>query len=728
MKEQHCFTKQSNGSESSEPASSYNIQMRHDDPNLDSIRQTFEHYNLVLRRSVLSALVKPRQPLELDDLAEKAISVMVNPPMIDRRLRDVPSVSRKVLAIMAITRNYRWPIGDLLQVLVTLGHHEGLSPIQTLLEAGLLYPDLNLGQSFNTFDELATSAESLRRQVFTVPEIASRAIREPMDLPVLGEEHPSWNGQSSDGLEWMLRLSVAVQMVMESPVRQTQAGVLFKRDALRLKSHVLLKAAPDDSRIELPDHGTLALAWAAALGWIESSEEQLIYRKAVVPPESRWDLLTQLLRGLLKIEIWDPVTGHQSTEDTGSTLASMTTIVILLLGQADRRWVSASELAEWIWGNHPHWQGHLSRETQKTRGASWIEPLVLGVLYPLGLVDVAREDDKRFRISAFGRYLVLSEPKPEEPSVIAQALLVQPNAEVLAFRQCLTPPLIAKLTRIATWKRLGAACTLELNAEQMYRGLESGLTLAGVLQTLNQHGTKPVPATVSDLLQRWTNKRERLSVYPSATLVEFLSAADLDQAISRGLVALRVSDRIGICSDGADPDFKQLRLLGNRDYDLKPSKCVQVEPDGITLRVDTAQADLLLETEITRIAELRVEQSGSYRQFEVTPPKLCSALAGGWNLAEIETWFFNRTGHEMPASSKLFAIASSMNPIEAQRRIVLELPSEALTNGIVQWPVSSEHIADRLGPTMLAVDDDKLDVLRQVLGTIGLSITEVQGS
>ena len=37
------------------------------------------------------------------------------------------------------------------------------------------------------------------------------------------------------------------------------------------------------------------------------------------------------------------------------------------------------------------------------------------------------------------------------------------------------------LTRFAKWKGFGAACTLELTAEQTYRGLESGLTLAGMV-------------------------------------------------------------------------------------------------------------------------------------------------------------------------------------------------------------------------------------------------------
>src|SRR6185369_15162163 len=103
----------------------------------------------------------------------------------------------------------------------------------------------------------------------------------------------------------------------------------------------------------------------------------------------------------------------------------------------------------------------------------------------------------------------------------------QPNAEVIAYRQELTPAVVAALTRFAKWKGFGAACTLELTAEHTYRGLESGLTLAEIVQTLNRHGSRPVPPAVADLLQRWANKRERIVVYSAATLVEFATTADL---------------------------------------------------------------------------------------------------------------------------------------------------------------------------------------------------------
>ena len=72
----------------------------------------------------------------------------------------------------------------------------------------------------------------------------------------------------------------------------------------------------------------------------------------------------------------------------------------------------------------------------------------------------------------------------------------QPNLEVIAYRQGLTTSLILKLTRFATWKSLGAACTLQLEPETVYRALEAGQTFETIRLTLEQHGTRAVPPAV----------------------------------------------------------------------------------------------------------------------------------------------------------------------------------------------------------------------------------------
>ena len=53
-------------------------------------------------------------------------------------------------------------------------------------------------------------------------------------------------------------------------------------------------------------------------------------------------------------------------------------------------------------------------------------------------------------------------------------LLIQPNLEIMAFRQGLDPSIIAKLSMFGLWKAFGPACVLQLTPDSVYRALELG--------------------------------------------------------------------------------------------------------------------------------------------------------------------------------------------------------------------------------------------------------------
>src|SRR5581483_6812346 len=126
------------------------------------------------------------------------------------------------------------------------------------------------------------------------------------------------------------------------------------------------------------------------------------------------------------------------------------------------------------------------------------------------------------------RWLLGLSPAPPTETAFPRTLLVQPNLEIVAYRQGLTPALLDLLARVATFQSLGSVCTLQLGPESVYRALESGLTFETILQTLEQHGTRPTPPAVVDSLRTWSNKRDRITVYPSAALLEFATKEDLD--------------------------------------------------------------------------------------------------------------------------------------------------------------------------------------------------------
>lgn len=696
---------------------------------MERARQALDGYSETLRRAVAGTLLKPRNPIPIEELTERILATLGNPPVVDRRIADRTAPGRALLAILGQSRQPVWKVGHLLTMLAALGSTEGFAPIQSLLDAGLLFPVREfVGSPLNGFQQWLGQEPYPNAEVFTLPGVAARAKDEPLGLPNLASpEGPSKSDtpRIADGLEWPLRLAAVGQLVADGAMRTTQLRALFKRDLQRLQTHELLAAAPADHLVVLPDIGVLTLFWALGAEQLAIIEGELTLPKAARTATNRplTDELVVLIAGLSSIEAWDPLLGYRLIEGQLSAVPSAAVLLLLLLAKAEPgQWCESAPLAAWLWEHHPSWQNGLSPEALQLRGTPWVESLLFGVFYPLGIVEVVERGGRFIRLSPFGRSLFTGGPKVPDAPAFPQTLMVQPNAEIIAYRQGLTPTLIGRLSRFARWKSLGPACTMELTAEQTYRGLESGLTLAGMVQTLNQHSVRPVHPAVMDLLQRWANKRERITVYSSATLVEFLSPADLDVAISRGMIAVRITDRIGLGADGADPDYKNLRLIGNRDYEAKPTKCIVVDDDGVTLNLDAGQTDLLLEAEIGRLAEPVPADGGIVRRFKLTPESLRRAVQAGWKLDDLDTWFFARTGAAIPAAGRMFLSGPTVPASLATKRLVLQVPNAEIADGLMQWPTTKACIEDRLGLTALAVDEAKLAPLKEVLESLGIKV------
>jgi len=255
----------------------------------------------------------------------------------------------------------------------------------------------------------------------------------------------------------------------------------------------------------------------------------------------------------------------------------------------------------------------------------------------------------------------------------------------------------------------------------MYRGLETGLTLPMILQVLARHSSRPIPGTVTDLLQRWASKRERITVFASAVLVEFATPSELETAMNRGIVSVRLSDCIGMTADGSEPGLSQLRLLANRDYEARPQQCIQVDEDGITLSVDPAASDLLLDAEVARFAVPLPSRPFAPRRYRLTGEMLRRA-AETLPVADIDAWFLDRTGQPLSPSGRLFLIGPQAPAPIAARLLALRFPSAELADGAMQWPETRNYITERLGPTIVAVAEENFARLREVLSEVGIVV------
>src|SRR5262245_33129369 len=105
----------------------------------ERLRRTLQCYDEPLLRQVAARLFKPRNQWPADELIERSLGTVENPPVLDRRLADLDPAARRLLGLIGRSRQPRWRVGNLVELLVALGHPDGLRPVMTALQAGLLY-------------------------------------------------------------------------------------------------------------------------------------------------------------------------------------------------------------------------------------------------------------------------------------------------------------------------------------------------------------------------------------------------------------------------------------------------------------------------------------------------------------------------------------------------------------------------------------------------------------
>jgi hypothetical protein len=278
---------------------------------------------------------------------------------------------------------------------------------------------------------------------------------------------------------------------------------------------------------------------------------------------------------------------------------------------------------------------------------------------------------------------------------------------------------------------------LKLTRESIVRGLESGLPPEAVIETLTRHSERLLPPAVIDAIKTWATRRERVTYYAAVTLIEFGSRIDRDAALdawpARDQAApLAVAERFMLVEDERTVPFDRLRLTSSRDYRRPGEVCVLVEPDGVTLALDPARADLLIEAELTRFADPVPDQEPVHgrpsvpalRRFLISPASLRRGMSRGMSPADLTEWFARRTGGEIPPALQLLLLvkASRVPPLKSAHLVVLNVPSVALLDGLLQHPATNPMLGVRLGPTAVTVPDGQLVPLQTALKELEIKL------
>jgi hypothetical protein len=702
----------------------------------EHFRRTLRCYDEPLLRQVAQKLCRPRNQWPAEELVERIATALTNPVTLDRRLKELPAACRRLLALIGHSRQIGWHVGALVEMLAALGHADGLAPLVELLGTGLVIPELfpfnpdaeSPRSRVKSFEQWLTLASAGAPRVIAFPLATARVLAEDLGLPACPVAETSADdrqaAREADGLEWPLRLAVLRQRALAGPLRRTQQGDFFKRDLERLRDDPLLNA-PADAPMAVADPAMFTVALGLAAGLLREQDTELVAAdcslawNGPLPP-----VLAELWASLPLVRGWDAARGWAPDAHRGNPYASAGLLALLLLHRLPAGgWAPVAGIEGWLQKHHPFWQGGPERP-------DGIGPWLLGVAYLLRLVQArpGTGDTWLVRLSATGRWVLgLAEAPPSVPA-FPQTLLVQPNLEILAYRQGLTPALIGALGRFATWKGLGSACTFQLEPQSVYHGLEAGESFGSIVQTLERHGMKALPPAVLDSLRTWSNKRERITIYAAAALFEFASAAELTEAISRGLPAQRLTDRLAVVASEQQIDYRHFRLTGTRDYCLPPERCVEVEADGVTLSVDLVRSDLLLEIEVQRFAEPAPRSGPAGRRlYRLTPASLTTAREQGVTTAFLGRWFEQRTGLPLSPAARLLLGATEIPPPELRRQVVLHVADPETADGLQQWPGTRSLIQMRLGPTALGVADQDVDALTERLRELGIRIIQSEG-
>ncbi len=662
----------------------------------------------------------------------------------ERMVATLPHGSKVALGLFALTETAAWPAPGMALALGCLGV-EPAPALRLLLELGLVA--VRVGEAFDVvvdFDRpLGDQVVFTTLLAHPAALTAARTTLPEGDRPP--EAGPVRQVRESDGLEPILRTAAVWQRIEEGPIRQTQQATFFKRDRERIEDDPVLAGPIADAQEPLPDMALLWVALARGVGLIEpeAGSDRLVAARPDFWGENAVHLPQMIATRWLALRDWHEQAGMRQ-EGSPVDLAIpflRAPALIWLAAIPEPGWLALDDLAAHLDALRPGWDRTLLSDSGPIRtegGAQALAAILLGPAYQLGLVRSAEENPggrRAVQLTPLGRYaLALGPPPPPRPT-FDHFLLVQPNFEIIAYRQGLTPTLIGQFTRFARWSQVGAALELKLTPESVYRGLEGGLTTAGMLDRLGRHSSRPLPAGVAEALRTWAGRRDRVTYHASATLVEFATPEDLEAAVglfpeSARVAPVRISDRLLLVEDEGAIPFQRFRMAGSRDYRRPAEACVEVEGDGVTLSLDLGRSDLLVDAELARFADERPAPrradgaSSPRRRFVVSPASLARAAANGTTAAQMSRWFQSRTGEDVPAAVRLLlhAAGPGVEAFPTRRPVVMTVPTPELLDGLLQHPATGDFLGERLGPTTVIIPDDAVPGLGKALVALGLAL------
>ncbi|MCP4642603.1 MAG: hypothetical protein GY851_19315, partial [bacterium] len=261
--------------------------------------------------------------------------------------------------------------------------------------------------------------------------------------------------------------------------------------------------------------------------------------------------------------------------------------------------------------------------------------MVQSMFAKLGVVQVS-EDQKAFRLTPLGQYVLGVGPAPEEAASGAvtehangNAVVVQPDFEVVAYLDRCSLDLRRKLDLFCQRANGGIVRTYRLTQETVYRGVRSGMSASVFLDLLECSSERPIPENVREQFATWQRKLESVVLRTNCHVLEFQNAKQARQFLSGQPEARLVGDRFVLARE-APPE-----VSARIDYTKPRGACLQQEP-GLGLRAAWEDVHLFLKRRLDTVCEVASDKHLDV-VVRLTPEGVKNGVDWGLIVADLES-------------------------------------------------------------------------------------------
>jgi len=365
------------------------------------------------------------------------------------------------------------------------------------------------------------------------------------------------------------------------------------------------------------------------------------------------------------------------------------------------------------------------RQQWIAREKVWIRHAFSTWLYFFGLVELGLSKEGSIiglRLTDLGQSLLNPEQNPStdsSPVVNKSTWVIQPNFEIMVYLNHATTDQLAFLETHAN--RLSTepfTAQYKLSRESVYKGLERGSTVEGIVQTLRTGSNRPLPQNIVVEIQEWASLREKIVLRRQVNLVEYPSTDARDQALEQNVLTGKpVGERFVLVATAAR--LSHLNPASSIDYAHSLPRCLSIKESGI-LNLSKGTTDLFIHEQLNTWAE-PIKRN----QWQLKQSRVAAAIKNGYTRAMLLDFINQRRTNSLPDLLELALQnwTGKKTPVTLQPVTLLHC-KEAIMRAITKSKKLRGYIEGFVADDVVVIKQEQVDAFREELAWLGVQIGE----